>query len=146
MRTLDEEILYLKEVANRNREQWKNCPADRRDIKHQTCEECAEEFEQLVKWLEQLKEYMINEFQCHLAQQEGITIGYEKAINDLIKKCDRAKFTESDEIVLSDIHQGTNSGLSMAIHYAEELLKNRYESNEECETCCPNESSLQDDE
>lgn len=50
----------------------------------------------------------------------GCEVGYNKAIDVLIVKYENAKFIES-EIVLSDIHQGTNSGLSMAIHFAEQL-------------------------
>lgn len=46
---------------------------------------------------------------------------YNKAINDLIAECENAKFAESDEISLSDVHTGVNSGLSMAIHFAEHL-------------------------
>ena len=53
--TLDEAIAHEKEVAERNRKQYKNCPSDRTDIRHQTCEECAEEHEQLAEWLEELK-------------------------------------------------------------------------------------------
>ena len=53
--TLDETIIHAREVAERNRKQYKNCPADRRDIEHQTCEQCAEEHEQLATWLEELK-------------------------------------------------------------------------------------------
>ena len=46
---------------------------------------------------------------------------YNKAIDDLIAECENAKFAESDEISLSDVHTGVNSGLSMAIHFAEQL-------------------------
>ena len=53
--TLDETILHAREVAERNRKQYKNCPSDRTDIRYQTCEECAEEHEQLAEWLEELK-------------------------------------------------------------------------------------------
>ena len=45
----------------------------------------------------------------------------DKAIDDLIAECENAKFAESDEISLSDVHTGVNSGLSMAIHFAEQL-------------------------
>lgn len=48
-------------------------------------------------------------------------LGYNKAIDDLIVECENAKFAESDEISLSDVHTGVNSGLSMAIHFAEQL-------------------------
>ena len=54
--TIDEAIAHAREVAKRNREQWKNCTADRRDIEHQTCEQCAKECEQLAERLEELKE------------------------------------------------------------------------------------------
>lgn len=57
---------------------------------------------------------------------------YNKAIDDIIGKCKSAMFSESDEITLSDIHQGTNSGLSMAIHFAEQLKEaNRTMTNQE---------------
>lgn len=46
----------------------------------------AKEHEQLAEWLEELKEYKLKEFQCHLAQQEGITIGYNMAIDDFVDK------------------------------------------------------------
>ena len=62
---LDEAIVHAREVAKRNREQWKNCPTDRRDIEHQTCEQCAEEYEQLATWL-----------------KNAYKSGYNKAIND----------------------------------------------------------------
>ena len=53
--TLDEAILHAREVAERNRKQYKNCPSDRTDIRYQTCEECAEEHDQLATWLEDYK-------------------------------------------------------------------------------------------
>lgn len=54
--------------------------------------------------------------ECEIRKQS-----YNKAIDDLIAKCENAKFAESDEIALSDIHTGVNSGLSMTIHFAEQL-------------------------
>ena len=55
--SIDEAIVHAREVAERNRKQYKNCPSGRTDIRHQTCEECAEEHEQLAEWLEELKAY-----------------------------------------------------------------------------------------
>lgn len=55
--TLDEAIVHAREVAERNRNQYKNCPSDRTDIRHQTCEECAKEHDQLAEWMEELKQY-----------------------------------------------------------------------------------------
>ena len=54
--------------------------------------------------------------ECEIRKQS-----YNKAIDDLIAECENAKFAESDEISLSDVHTGVNSGLSMAIHFAEQL-------------------------
>ena len=53
--TLDEAIAHAREVAERNRKQYKNCPSDRTDIRYQTCEECAKQHEQLAQWLEDYK-------------------------------------------------------------------------------------------
>lgn len=43
-------------------------------------------FIEIKQALEDLKEYKLKEFQCHLAQQEGITIGYNKAIDEFAEK------------------------------------------------------------
>ena len=61
----------------------------------------------MVEAFENLKIEDVNMFQ----------LGYSKAIDDLIAECENAKFAESDEISLSDVH----TGLSMAIHFAEQL-------------------------
>ena len=65
----------------------------------------------MVEAFENLKIEDVNMFQ----------LGYNKAIDDLIAECKNAKFAESDEISLSDVHTGVNSGLSMAIHFVEQL-------------------------
>lgn len=39
-----------------------------------------------IEALEELKEYKLKEFQCHLAREEGITIGYNKAIDDYVER------------------------------------------------------------
>ncbi len=38
--------------------------------------------EMAIQALEEIEEYRVKEFQCHLAQQEGISIGYHKAIDE----------------------------------------------------------------
>ena len=92
--TLDEAILHAREVAERNRKQYKNCPSDRTDIKYQTCEECAEEHEQLATWLEDYKyikqwksdimdsfcKYDVSSF------EELVTNARNKAIDDFVKE------------------------------------------------------------
>ena len=99
------------------------------------CIECRAYHKQLAEWLEELKDYQdknkmvvrvdvenmdsikdkIEELSKYAERQ------YNKAIDDLIAECENAKFAESDEISLSDVHTGVNSGLSMAIHFAEQL-------------------------
>ena len=83
--TLDEAILHAREVAVRNRKQYKNCPSDRTDIRHQTCEECAEEHEQLAEWLEDLKSYRTSVFSGDMTQIM-LKEEYCKAINDFAEK------------------------------------------------------------
>lgn len=65
-------------------------------------------FIEIKQALEELKEYKLKEFQCHLAQQEGITIGYNKAIDEFAERLkekygclgyiDEIKFEEVDKI------------------------------------------------
>ena len=92
--TLDEAILHAREVAERNRKQYKNCPSDRTDIRYQTCEECAEEHEQLAEWLEELKfirqwkSDIMDEFckyDCN-SIEEVYKRGYGKALFDIKAK------------------------------------------------------------
>ena len=89
MLSIDEAIAHAREVAKRNREQWKNCTADRRGIEHQTCEQCAEEHEQLAEWLEELKALRDGlKIKCdslNEALEKGKKVGYNKAIDDFVK-------------------------------------------------------------
>lgn len=92
--SINEAIAHAREVSKRNREQWKNCPADRRDIEHQTCEQCAEEHDQIAEWLEELKflkqwksdimdsfcKYDVSSF------EELIANARNKAIDDFLKE------------------------------------------------------------
>ena len=79
MLSIDETIAHARDVAKRNREQWKNCHADRRDIEHQTCEQCAEEHEQLAEWLEDYKR-----IKMLIPIEQALKNEYNKAIDDLL--------------------------------------------------------------
>ena len=83
--TLDEAILHAREVAERNRKQYKNCPSDRTDIRYQTCEECAKEHEQLAEWLEELKSYRASVFSGDMTQIM-LKEEYRKAVDDFAEK------------------------------------------------------------
>ena len=89
--TLDEAILHAREVAERNRKQYKNCPSDTTDIRYQTCEECTEEHEQFAEWLEELKSYRASVFSGDMTQIM-LKEEYCKAVDDfaekLNEKCD----------------------------------------------------------
>ena len=96
---------------------------------------------EIAEWLEELKAYketgltssMVKDLikskkQAHKDAVHNAFLvdeAYSKAIDDLIAKCESAKFADDDETILSDIHQGTNSGLSMAIHFAKKLKGER---------------------
>ena len=104
--TLDEAIVHTREVAERNRKQYKNCPSDRTDIRYHICEECAEEHEQLAEWLEELQMYkslspreLISEKQKNDRAIEyskgfnyGFNIGYNKAIDEFAKWLENKKY------------------------------------------------------
>ena len=102
--TLDEAILHAREVAERNRKQYKNCPSDRTDIRYQTCEECAEEHEQFAEWLEELKSYRTSVFSGDMTQIM-LKEEYCKAVDDfaesvknLIVDSSVIRFKDIDEI------------------------------------------------
>ena len=110
--TIDEAIAKYKEITNTD----VNCPAHC----NISCDKCVQESKQLAEWLEELKSYRASVFSGYMTQKM-LKEEYNKAIDDLIAECENAKFAESDEISLSDVHTGVNSGLSMAIHFAEQL-------------------------
>lgn len=110
--TIDEAIAKYKEIANTDA----NCPAHC----NISCDKCVQESKQIAEWLEELKSYRASVFSGYMTQKM-LKEEYNKAIDDLIAECENAKFAESDEISLSDVHTGVNSGLSMAIHFAEQL-------------------------
>lgn len=123
MLSIDEAIAHAREVAERNRKQYKNCPSDRTDIRHQTCEECAEEHEQLAQWLEdykhikQWKSDIMDEFCKHDVSsfEELIANVRNKAIDDFATKiCE----------VLEEYQTGFNM-VSMANiwHFSRELAE-----------------------
>ena len=118
--TIDEAIAKYKEITNADA----NCPAHC----NISCDKCVQESKQIAEWLEELKE-LREKNETLKALYEGVRKEgnnllkreRNKAIDDLIAECENAKFAESDEISLSDVHTGVNSGLSMAIHFAEQL-------------------------
>ena len=109
MLSIDEAIAHARDVAKRNREQWKNCPADRRDIEHQTCEQCAEEHEQLAEWLGELRELRVtvSELQCEM-QATGALLNERdketrnKAIDDFVTNVKEHQYLLSDVINSKD--------------------------------------------
>ena len=131
--TIDEAIAYAREKAKYKKTKYDKCPTRMRYccemcFHKPKCNEVAKEHKQLAEWLEELKELREkNETLKALyedVRKEGNNLlkrERNKAIDDLIAECENAKFAESDEISLSDVHTGVNSGLSMAIHFAEQL-------------------------
>ena len=125
--TIDEAIAHAREKAKYKKTKYDKCPTRMRYccemcFHKPKCNEVAKEHEQLAEWLEELKSYRASVFSGYMTQKM-LKEEYNKAIDDLIAECENAKFAESDEISLSDIHTGVNSGLSMAIHFAEQLKR-----------------------
>ena len=120
--SIDEAIAKYKEIANTDA----NCPAHC----NISCDKCVQESKQIAEWLEDYKR-----IKMLIPIEQALKNEYNKAIDDLIAECENAKFAESDEILLSDVHTGVNSGLSMAIHFAEQLKaveNNEYRSRKVC--------------
>ena len=122
MLSIDETIAHARDVAKRNREQWKNCHADRRDIEHQTCEQCAEEHEQLAEWLEELKALRNGlKIKCDSlndALEKGKKVGYNNAIDDFVQK------VKEHQYVLSDVVNSKDYGMfTIGIEQIAEQLK-----------------------
>ena len=119
--TIDEAIAHARAVASEQKRRSGICVQNNSECdKFSACLKCSKEHEQLAEWLEELKSYRASVFSGYMTQKM-LKEEYNKAIDDLIAECENAKFAESDEISLSDVHTGVNSGLSMAIHFAEQL-------------------------
>lgn len=103
--TIDEAIENARDVAKLNREQWKNCTADRRDIEHQTCEQCAEEYEQLAVWLEELKDYRNKNKMVVRIDVENIDNIYINAIDDFAK----ALITMHEKYDIDDVFESSDT-------------------------------------
>ena len=128
--TLDEAILHAREVAERNRKQYKNCPSDRTDIRYQTCEECAEEHEQLAQWLEDYKHIKqwksdIMEELCRYdvsSFEELVTNVRNKTVDDFVTKIKKYMETTEQATYIDEINNGNDNYSAMTIYdYVDEL-------------------------
>ena len=116
--TLDEAILHAREVAERNRKQYKNCHSDRTDIRYQTCKECAEEHEQLMQWLEdykhikQWKSDVMDGFCRYDASsfEELVANARNKAIDDFVKEFKRK--TPMENRLIDDLAEQLKAGIT----------------------------------
>lgn len=84
--TIDEVILHAREVAEKNKRLYKNCPAEL-NTRGYTCGQCAEEHAQLVEWLEELKRYKDTE------------TAYEQECKKVIKKFTQMLRNEFDRVL-----------------------------------------------
>ena len=116
--TIDEAIAHAREVAERNRKQWKNCPAERDVREHLTCEECAEEHEQIAEWLEELKANRIALEKANGYLEANYRLGYSKGIDDFKKILTIEKIKEYAE---SDGFINLNNCSLMIFDIAEQL-------------------------
>lgn len=87
--TIDEAIARTREIAKRNREQWKNCPADRRDIEHQTCEQCAEEIR--GKAIDDFRAEIEKEYDNDYCPNVSDYLDYKISLRDLFNIAEQLK-------------------------------------------------------
>ena len=130
--TLDEAILHAREVAVRNRKQYKNYPSDRTDIRYQTCEECAEEHEQLAEWLEELKSYRTSVFSGDMTQTM-LKEEYCKAIDDFVTKIKKYMETTEQATYIDEINNGNDNYSAMTIYDYVDELANELKAGEQNE-------------
>jgi hypothetical protein len=75
---IDNAINHAKRMANDKRALIKSCNAECNTcVFSRSCEELAEEYEQLVEWLEELKELWKNQYYVE---------GYKKAIDEITER------------------------------------------------------------
>ena len=96
MLSIDEAIEHAREVAKEQRKDNENCKYKSEygckgcaDYYSKPCIECAEEHEQLVEWLEELKCYKNdNDFSDYADRLHKIAFnsGYNKALDDFVDK------------------------------------------------------------
>lgn len=118
--TLDEAIEHARDKANEQ-----NYYASFERGKHiQSCKKCAEEHEQLVSWLEELKE--LREFKA--IYQKGmdysyVTFMYNKAIDDLTNKLTSDEFQKYnlDFVFETSKSLSYNECISAFCEYIEEI-------------------------
>lgn len=118
--TLDEAIEHARDKANEQ-----NYYASFERGKHiQSCKKCAEEHEQLVSWLEELKE--LREFKA--IYQKGMdysyaTFMYNKAIDDLTNKLTSDEFQKYnlDFVFETSKSLSYNECISAFCEYIEEI-------------------------
>ena len=90
--TIDEAIAHAREVAEKQRKDNGKCEYKAEygckgcaDYYSKPCIECAEEYEQLSEWLEELKAYRAHIFSGEMTQKM-LKEEYNKAIDDFVNK------------------------------------------------------------
>ena len=110
MLSIDEAIAHARKVAEEQRELFRLCPYPSQECngadickclknKHDGCIKCAEEHEQLVEWLEELKAYREigtvegykNAIECYTKEYmiRKSNVQYDKAVDDFVHECDK---------------------------------------------------------
>ena len=89
--TIDEAITHVREVAEKQRKDNDNCEYKSQysckgcaDYYSKPCIECAEEHEQIAKWVEELKANRIALEKANGYLEVNHRLGYNKAIDDLL--------------------------------------------------------------
>ena len=100
MLSIDEAIAHAREVANTQKGKSGICLQNGLECEHfSDCLKCAEEHEQLVEWLEELKAYREigtvegykNAIECYTKEYmiRKSNVQYDKAVDDFVHECDK---------------------------------------------------------
>ena len=84
--TIDEAIAHAKEKAKKKMAEYENHYDKDAHYYPRQCKKCAEEYEQLAEWLEELKAYKENQ---HRSLRHMYEKGYSKAIDDFSMEIDK---------------------------------------------------------
>lgn len=105
--TIDEAIKHAREVAKDKRAdadwKWRHGR-----LNSDECIVCAEEHEQLAKWLEELKAFKSDDFTedlLNMGYTKGLKDGYIKAIDEFVEKI-TLPLTEEDIYRIADEMRG----------------------------------------
>ena len=121
--TIDEAIAHAREVAaiQRNNDKLNKTPGKSSPYYNTDCIKCAEEYEQLVEWLEELKDYRDKNKMVVRVDCENMDSIRDK-IEELSKYAESQYNKAIDECIkIVKFHRDSWDGIELAIRDIDEL-------------------------